>query len=86
MDCCFFQPPDAAVYLNSPSTYGSTQIDAHQIPSKSERLQPWMNVFSTISSNSEHYNCTSTSHSAYVATATESDGVKIDGLLPPNFL
>ena len=27
-----------------------------------------------------------TSHSAYVATATESDGVKIDGLLPPNFL
>ena len=27
-----------------------------------------------------------TSHSAYVTTATESDGVKIDGLLPPNFL
>ena len=27
-----------------------------------------------------------TSHSAYVATSTESDGVKIDGLLPPNFL
>ena len=27
-----------------------------------------------------------TSHSAYVATATESVGVKIDGLLPPNFL
>ena len=27
-----------------------------------------------------------TSHSAYVATETESDGVKIDGLLPPNFL
>ena len=27
-----------------------------------------------------------TSHSAYVATATKSDGVKIDGLLPPNFL
>ena len=27
-----------------------------------------------------------TSHSAYVATATESIGVKIDGLLPPFFL
>ena len=27
-----------------------------------------------------------TSHSAYVATATESVGVKIDGLLLPNFL
>ena len=27
-----------------------------------------------------------TSHSAYVATSTESNGVKIDGLLPPNFL
>ena len=27
-----------------------------------------------------------TSHSAYVATETESNGVKIDGLLPPNFL
>ena len=27
-----------------------------------------------------------TSHSAYVATATESNGVKIDGLLTPNFL
>ena len=27
-----------------------------------------------------------TSHSAYVATATESDRVKIDGLLPPTFL
>jgi hypothetical protein len=27
-----------------------------------------------------------TSHSAYVAMSTESDGVKIDGLLPPNFL
>ena len=27
-----------------------------------------------------------TSHSAYVATVTKSDGVKIDGLLPPNFL
>ena len=26
-----------------------------------------------------------TSHSAYVATSTESDGVKFDGLLPPNF-
>ena len=26
-----------------------------------------------------------TSHSAYVATATETVGVKIDGLLPPNF-
>ena len=30
--------------------------------------------------------CYNTSHSAYVATVTESDGVKIDGLLPPNFL
>jgi hypothetical protein len=30
--------------------------------------------------------CPLTSHSAYVATSTESDGVKIDGLLPPNFL
>ena len=29
--------------------------------------------------------CQITSPSAYVATATESDGVKIDGLLPPNF-
>jgi hypothetical protein len=29
---------------------------------------------------------TITSHSAYVATATKSNGVKIDGLLPPNFL
>ena len=28
----------------------------------------------------------STSHSAYVATSTESDGAKIDGLLTPNFL
>ena len=27
-----------------------------------------------------------TGHSAYVATETESDGAKIDGLLPPNFL
>ena len=27
-----------------------------------------------------------TSHSAYVATETESDGVKVGGLLPPNFL
>ena len=27
-----------------------------------------------------------TSHSAYVATETELDGAKIDGLLPPNFL
>ena len=27
-----------------------------------------------------------TSHSAYVATETESNGVKIDGLLPPSFL
>ena len=27
-----------------------------------------------------------TSHSAYVATETESDGAKIDGLLPPNLL
>ena len=27
-----------------------------------------------------------TSHSAYVATSTKSNGVKIDGLLPPNFL
>ena len=27
-----------------------------------------------------------TSHSAYVPTATESVGVKINGLLPPNFL
>ena len=27
-----------------------------------------------------------TSHSAYVATKTELDGAKIDGLLPPNFL
>ena len=30
--------------------------------------------------------CRLTGHSAYVATATESDGAKIDGLLPPNFL
>ena len=28
----------------------------------------------------------STSHSAYVATETELDGAKIDGLLPPNIL
>ena len=27
-----------------------------------------------------------TSHSAYAATETESNGAKIDGLLPPNFL
>ena len=27
-----------------------------------------------------------TSHSAYVATSTESHGVKIDGLLSPNFV
>ena len=27
-----------------------------------------------------------TSHSAYVATETESNGAKIDGLLPPNFM
>ena len=27
-----------------------------------------------------------TSHSAYVATETKSNGAKIDGLLPPNFL
>ena len=27
-----------------------------------------------------------TSHSAYVATETELDGAKIDGLLPPNIL
>ena len=27
-----------------------------------------------------------TSHLAYVATETELDGAKIDGLLPPNFL
>ena len=27
-----------------------------------------------------------TSHSAYVATETESNKAKIDGLLPPNFL
>jgi hypothetical protein len=27
-----------------------------------------------------------TSHSAYVAALTESNGVKINGLLPPNFL
>ena len=27
-----------------------------------------------------------TGHSAYVTTATESDGAMIDGLLPPNFL
>ena len=27
-----------------------------------------------------------TSYSAYVATSTESDGVMIDGLLPPNIL
>ena len=27
-----------------------------------------------------------TSHSAYVATETESNGANIDGLLPPNFL
>ena len=32
------------------------------------------------------YYCENTGHSAYVATATESDGAKIDGLLPPNFL
>jgi hypothetical protein len=30
--------------------------------------------------------CMFTSHSAYVATSTESDGAKIDGLLTPNFL
>ena len=29
---------------------------------------------------------TLTSHSAYVATETKSNGVKIDGFLPPNFL
>ena len=29
--------------------------------------------------------CSHTGHSAYVATATELVGVKIDGLLPPNF-
>ena len=34
----------------------------------------------------EILNCKYTSHSAYVATETESDGAKIDGLLPPNFL
>ena len=27
-----------------------------------------------------------TSHSAYVATSTKSDGVKIDGFLYPNFM
>ena len=27
-----------------------------------------------------------TSHSAYVATSTESNGVKIDGFLYPNFM
>ena len=27
-----------------------------------------------------------TSHSAYDATETESNGAKIDGLLPPNFM
>ena len=27
-----------------------------------------------------------TSHSAYAATETESNGAKIDGLLPPNFM
>ena len=32
------------------------------------------------------YNYIGTGHSAYVATETESDGAKIDGLLPPNFL
>ena len=31
-------------------------------------------------------NCKYTSHSAYAATETESNGAKSDGLLPPNFL
>ena len=29
---------------------------------------------------------TLTGHSAYVATSTESDGVKVDGFLYPNFM
>ena len=31
-------------------------------------------------------NCEYTSHSAYVATSTESNGVKIDGFLYPNYM
>ena len=34
----------------------------------------------------EQFIQTVTSHSAYAATETKSNGVKIDGLLPPNFL
>ena len=30
--------------------------------------------------------CSKRYHSAYVATSTESDGVKIDGFLHPNFM
>ena len=32
------------------------------------------------------FDCMYTSHSAYAATETESNGAKIDGLLPPNLL
>ena len=36
--------------------------------------------------HNKKYDALFTSHSAYVATETESNGAKIDGLLPPNFL
>ena len=38
------------------------------------------------SRSSERFKSQITSHSAYIATSTESDGVKIDGFLFPNFM
>ena len=49
-------------------------------------LQIMVVEFHTENSKIVHYCLTITSHLAYVATLTKSDGVKIDGFLYPNFM
>ena len=42
--------------------------------------------FQVLKTSAASITSVATSHSAYVATETKSNGAKIDGLLPPNFL
>ena len=49
-------------------------------------LQIMVVEFHTENSKIVHYCLTITSHLAYVATLTKSDGVKMDGFLYPNFM
>ena len=65
---------NSSVMQNYPS-YHLNQYDGKVLP-----------FLSALYIQRQHMGSIFTSHSAYVATETESNGAKIDGLLPPNFM